>query len=266
MNILRTSLLAAACVALSAPFASAITIDFDSGYTTGTLDGKPTSGTQWALTSGNTNVVNVTANIGVGGTQGIAGTGTGGGSNFVYYGFNTTSADLGATFDAASSIVNYSFEWRATAAFGSSNTQSIFAFTIGSSTTTGGSAAIRLDIRSSGRLIALDGATNRALDGLFTPGTYATISGQVNYATNTYTVFVNDVQQFTSFSAGNLAFNNASSDNAFIRIGNLGGGTADYRAWNADNIIVAIPEPSAFAALAGLGVLGLAATRRRRRA
>ncbi len=267
MNTLRTSLLAAAC-AVTAPLASAITIDFEtaSGYTTGVLSGKPSTGTQWALTNGGTNVVNVAAGVGVGGSQGIAGTGTGSGSNFVYYGFNTTNADLGATFDANSSIVDYSFAWRPTQAFGTSNSQSIFSFSIGSDTATGSNAALRLDIRSSGRLIALDGTTNQAVDGLFTLNTYATISGQINYATNTYTLFVNGVQQFTSISGGNLAFNNAASNNAFIRIGNLGGATADYRTWNADNIIVAIPEPSAFAALAGLGALGFAASRRRRRA
>ena len=266
MNSSRlTSLATLALVAFAAPLASAITIDFDSGYTTGTLDGKPTSGTQWALVNGGTNVVNVTAAIGTSASQGIAGTGTGAGSNFVYYGFNTTNTDLGTTFDASASVVDYSFDWRATQAFGTSNAQSIFAFTVGSSTATGGSAALRLDIRSSGRLIALNGATNQAADGLFTLGTYATVSGQVNYETNTYTVFVNGVQQFTSITGGNLAFNNAASDNAFIRVGNLGGATADYRTWNADNITVtAIPEPSTFAALAGLGVLGLAAARRRR--
>lgn len=216
------------------------------------------------MTNGNTNIINVATGIGEGGTQGLVGTATGGGSNFVYYGFNTTNTDLGFTFDSSSSVLDYSFQWRPTQDLDGGTGDAIFTFAIGSDQTTAGSAAMNLTIRASGRLVALDTATARAVDGLFTLNDYATISGQINYAANTYTVFVDATQQFTSFNSGNLAFNNAASDNAYIRIGNINGGTnsALYRTWNADNISV-IPEPSTLALL-GIALGTMVFLRRRK--
>lgn len=257
-----------ACLAISLPLAAgAATIDFEagSGYSLGDLAGQPSSGTQWAMTNGGGNIVNVASGIGTAGSNGITGTATGGGSNFVYYGYNTSNADLGFTFDSTSSVINYSFDWQPTQAMDGGTGDEIFRLTIGSSSNIGGSAAANLTIRASGRLIGLDGGTNRAVDGLFTLNTYSNISGTIDYGSNTYTVFVDNTQQFTSVNGGNLAFNNIASDNAFIRIGNLNGAstTGQYRTWTADNISV-IPEPGAFALLGGLFVLGTVALRRRR--
>jgi hypothetical protein len=261
-------LLPMASAILFASAASALTIDFEtgSGYAAGNLVGQPSTAgaTTWTRTNAATaaNVINVAAGIGVGGSQGIQGVGTGGGSNFVYYGFDTTNTDLGFTFDSASSVLSYSFQWRPTQALDGTSASDIFRFTIGSSENAGGNAALSLGVRNNGVFVAQDGTNARTQAGLFTTNTYATISGEINYATNTFTVFVNNTQQFTDFNGGSLTFNNAASNNAFLRIGNLSGGTTDHRTWNLDNISV-IPEPSAVAAILGLGAFGLVYLRRR---
>lgn len=265
MKTTKTNMMMAVMMAAALPFtAQALTIGFETGegYSVGNLAGQPSSGTQWAMVNGNTNIISVADSIGVGGSRGIVGSGTGGGSNFVFYGFNTTNADLGFTFDSASSVLDYSFDWRPTQALDGAVGTEIFRFAIGSDEVAAGNAALNLTIRASGRLIALDAGTNRAVDGLFTLNEYATISGQVNYAANTFTVFVNDTQQFTSNNSGNLGFVNTASDNAFIRIGNLQGANADYRTWNADNISI-IPEPSTLALL-GIALGAVAMFRRRK--
>lgn len=242
----------------------ALLIDFESGsgYSTGDLAGQPSSGTEWAMVNGGTNIISVASGIGVGGSNGIVGSGTGGGSNFVFYGFNTTNADLGFTFDPSSSVLDYSFQWRPTQTLDGPTGTEIFRFAIGSDEDTAGNAAMNLTIRASGRLVALDGSTNRAVDNLFTLNEYATISGQVDYGSNTFTVFVNDTQQYTTINGGNLGFVNTDSDNAFIRIGNLQGANADYRTWNADNISI-VPEPHTYALIGGVLALLVVLIRRR---
>lgn len=258
----------ALALALATPFAAqALTIGFESGegYSAGDLAGQPSSGTQWVLTSGNTNTINVAAGIGNGGGAGLVNTSSGSGANFVFYGFNTTNADLGFTFDSTSSVLQYSFDWRPTQDLNGSNGQILFDFMVGSSGDTGADAAVALRIHNSGRFQANDGGTLRTVDGLFSnTGTYQTISGTINYATNQYTVFIGDTQLFTANNNGNLSFQNAASDNAFIRFSNLRGGdqSAQWREWNMDNITL-IPEPSTLALL-GIALGTLAMFRRRK--
>jgi PEP-CTERM motif len=89
----------------------------------------------------------------------------------------------------------------------------------------------------------------------------ATVNGFTATATDKDDTGVNNTvgaDFLTNFSGGRL----------LIRNGNLGSGTVgDFR---VDDVVVdvtsAIPEPSTYAALAGLGVLGLAVLRRKNRA
>ena len=71
-----------------------------------------------------------------------------------------------------------------------------------------------------------------------------------------------------TFQAFSVAYTAVVGDNGnSIRIGMTdftGGGSATYRMDNVRLSASAIPEPSTFSALAGLGVLSLAVTRRRR--
>ena len=267
MKTTKTSMIMAVLMAAALPFtAQALTIGFEEveGYEAGNLAGQPSSGTQWTRTNAPTaaNVINVAAGVGLGNSQGIVGVGTGGGSNFVFYGFNTTNADLGFTFDSTSSVLQYSLDWRPTQDLDGTSASAIFSFAIGSDQDAGGSGAAQLSVRNNGVFVAQNGGATLTQAGLFTTNTYATISGTIDYSSNIYTVFVNGVQQFTGTSSGNLAFVNSDSDNAFIRIGNLSGGTTDYRSWSADNISV-IPEPSTLALL-GIALGAVALFRRRK--
>ena len=272
----RTSLGAAVLLIASATLpANAAMIGFESGegYTASSiLGGQPTSGTQWARTNGSDITgIQVTAGAGSGGTAGITPR-QGDASNFTYYRFAALDADLGGTFDAASSLVEYSFDWRATQALDGPSGTNIFSFVVGSNDNAGANSALTLNIRANGRLAVNDGTTTRVVDGLLTTSTpvsdtpFRTISGKIDYATKTFTVFVNAVQQFTSFNGGNLSFNNSSAANPWVQIANLSADTipanANYRTWAADNVKIAIvPEPATL----GLAALaGLACLRRRR--
>lgn len=98
---------------------------------------------------------------------------------------------------------------------------------------------------------------------------FATLSGRINYATETFTIFYNGVQQLQN-GTGDFSFRGASSvswtayGNAFdFAISQLDAN--EHRPLAFDNItFTAIPEPSSVAALAGLGALGLVSLRRRR--
>lgn len=77
------------------------------------------------------------------------------------------------------------------------------------------------------------------------------------------------VDSFTTSLTGSVGGNMSTMFNADLWAGFLAKSTngSGARAFQVDNFSAsAIPEPSAFAALAGLGAIGLAATRRRRRA
>ena len=83
---------------------------------------------------------------------------------------------------------------------------------------------------------------------------------------------------WTTYTPGTSLFysNNGNASIALSSIDAVGilmtvnipasGGTGNKDIWLGQLTVTAIPEPSAFAALAGLGALGLAASRRRRRA
>ncbi|GEM_PF-2477898 len=87
-------------------------------------------------------------------------------------------------------------------------------------------------------------------------------------AANSYHVWFNGTQltSGSSIAGGNFAMHNSTTDISHISFGTGGGQTgADWLIDNVNaSVLSAIPEPSTYAALAGLGALGLAASRRRR--
>ncbi len=100
-------------------------------------------------------------------------------------------------------------------------------------------------------------------------------------AERTVTFFIQDLTAGTalqSISLTNIATASVHNSTTSFAIGSQGGGGSagsfqglidevrlSQGVLSANQLLVAIPEPSAFAALAGLGALGLAASRRRRR-
>lgn len=237
-------------------------IDFDS-YALGNLAGQTTNGVSWTRTNGPTapTIIEVQAGVGVGGSQGIVGR-TGASGNFTFYGFDT---NLGPAFNSSSSVVDYSFQWKPTQDLDGGG-QSIFTLALGSSANAGGNGALKLNIAANGNLVAETGGGNQTATGLFTTNQFALISGTADFGSNTFTVFVNGVQQFTGVNGGSLAFVNSGADNVFIRVGNLTAtDPAVYRTWVADDISV-VPEPSTYALLAGLATLIMVGLRRRAKA
>jgi hypothetical protein len=217
--------------------AAAITIDFDNNLTGGTytagnlLEGSPSIGTQW-VRSANTGVAGsafkILAGVGADRNQGVtaqAGSGTITSANYT---FSPSNTDLGGTFNATSSIVNYSFSVRFESA---PNTSSVYLGRVHIGPTN--YPAAEFDFWSNGQVKALNGSggnggtdiilkTTKGGATNFTPlgGVYFTYSGQVNYATHTYTVFLDGVAQTIAgpTATANFGFQNNSANTADITI------------------------------------------------
>lgn len=250
----KSKFLLAVLTAAALPFsAQAFTTGFETtdGYSNGNLSGQPSSGTQWTRTNGSDlSMIAVAGGVGLGGTAGLINQ-QGGGSDFTFYRIQLTNADIGTTFDADSTVLNYSFDWRLNdALFGSNNGAPIFQFSMGGTTNTASDSALGFEIRNGGRLFLLHGGDTAAADGRFTPQTWHTISGQVDYGANTFTLFVDDVQQFTNVNGGNLTFRGGAVENATVYFANRNASTdnASYLNWSVDNLTV-VPEPSTLALL-----------------
>jgi hypothetical protein len=103
------------------------------------------------------------------------------------------------------------------------------------------------------------GLTYTSVSALSTSHSQGATGGGVNADPNTSGLFYNKTATLSGFTW-------APGDTLYIRfVDGTGAG-----AWGIDDFVVsnftAVPEPSAFAALAGLGALGFVASRRRRRA
>jgi len=268
---LRLALLA--MTLLGANAAHAIVFTFEpSSYTTtggtggnGNLAGQPTTGTAWggSNNSGTTAEDNITSGNGVGGSQAITSQVGITGTNFTSYSFAPTTSDLAGTFNASSSILDYSFALRLNAAPNVSST-AVTRFR------TGSDLALRFEMLSTGRINMLNGngaggagsaitlktTTGGVTDFIAAANTYFTISGQVNYSTKTYTVLVNSIAQTIGNAAAsqNFGFFNNTASSATLTVFNLNSDNANWISTSYDNISYSvIPEPSS-AALLGLSL------------
>jgi len=262
-----------AMMLLGANAAHAILITFEpSSYTTtggtggnGNLAGQPGTGTAWggSNNSGTTAEYNVTSGNGVGGSQAITSQVGITGTNFTSYSFAPTTSDLAGTFNASSSILDYSFALRLNAVPNASNT-AVTRFR------TGSELALRFEMLSTGRINMLNGngaggagsaitlktTTGGATDFTAAANTYFTVSGQVNYSTKTYTVLVNGIAQTigNATASQNFGFFNNTASSATLNVFNLNSDSANWISTSYDNISYAvIPEPSS-AALLGLSL------------
>jgi hypothetical protein len=112
------------------------------------------------------------------------------------YSFSPSTADLGGTFVSNASVIDYSYSTRFNG-LPNNNGQDVQRLSIG------GTVAVYITLETTGQVNAYAyrtpiplktsmGGTNAFVA---TPGIYFTVSGQVNYATKTYTVFLNGIAQ-----------------------------------------------------------------------
>lgn len=228
---LKTCLLALACGWTLT--AHAIMIDFESAsgysttggttgsytaYTAGNLGGQGGT-TKWSGPTNNTSsnytdlahVVTDPANASnqVLQTQVMPGGNTMGVTLFRYYPSTGAGGDLVNAFNASSSILNYSFQVRLdTAAATTAAMRYYFGSGMGS-----GLQLLQLELVANGvannnSLFKYSDGTNTNLASAITTtvGSWLNVSGQINYATNTYTLFLNGTQQLGSNSQTDLGF------------------------------------------------------------
>ncbi|AHF94732.1 hypothetical protein OPIT5_24285 [Opitutaceae bacterium TAV5] len=259
----------AALLAISA--ARAIVIDFEagSGYSTtggasddGRLVGQPSGSGQTTWTSAAAGNALIIVENGANG-QVLQTTQSGsGGSSYV---FASSSADLGGDFNSTKSILSFGFTYR----LDDTPRANLALLRFGIGTASG--PVIQVEIMSNGRvnygsgttytIAAKDslGATFLALE-----GAWVTISGEVNFSTNTYTLTVNGVQQLNSVGGSAFDFRANATDasrGAGILLTAREQANENWIPVSLDSIslsLIAIPEPSSAGMALTLVVLAAA--------
>lgn len=257
--------------------ASAVLIDFetDSGYQVGNLYNQPgTAGaTKWGATSNGSNysLINVTAGAGVAGSQAVVAQAHATATSSVYQ-YVPTATDLGGVFSNASSQIAFSFQLK----WDSLGPSGLYTgrFFVGNTLSSQGGDVLRLSWGANGQLIYTlsDSSVRFAMNAGGTSfaaaaGVFYTISGVLDYATKSYTLSVNGVQQTDSAGLSNISFANAAGPNVNqnFELQTQLNNNAGFRPWTVDDINYAlVPEPSV-AALALLAGGLLFVTKRMRR-
>lgn len=244
------------------PNANAILIGFEAGegYSAGNLKGQPSSGTTWTNASAGAGLL-VTAGAGTSGSQAAVANNTA--SNF--YSFAPSNADLGGTFSPTTSKLAFSFDYKLSA---NATYLGIAYFRIG---TTNGNV-LRLSFYNNGNIVFSNGVGSstakvaNGTDNFFgAAGIYYSISGELDYFTQTYTLSVNNVAQSVGGNS-NFGFVSSSSSNGNdLNILSVNTADANWRSYSIDNIsYAAVPEPTT-SALLFLGLGGLFSVLRRRK-
>ncbi len=237
MHKFLTSTLAA--VALTAAHSHALLIDFTAaeGYADGDVNGQE----GWARVFGPEPLFEVSDAA----TSGVLAPVATGGAVFR----NFSDAELGGTFDNSSSLVEYSMTYELIGPTGGPFNQNVV-LRIGAPF---GSESVSFTFRQDGFVSYTDGDGFVGGPGIGT-GTH-TLTGQIDYATNTYSAFIDGTELFTPFTR---SIANAGTATAVLRL-DAGGTLATI---NIDSVGLAIPEPTSAALM--LGAVGLLALRRRR--
>jgi len=246
--------------------AHAILIDFnDPTYTTtggtggaGNLTGQGAT-TKWTGTATPTGIV-VTSGTGTLGSQGVTTQDTAGQKTYT---FAPSTADLGAAFNASSSILDYSFQLKLNGSLGG-NDNDAFRLNIASAN------VFQFAVLAGGYVTVTDGngsgvttgvtfktTTGGATNFVATPDVFFTLSGRINYVTKTFTVSLNGINQMdASGSDLNFGFKNNSAANANIQLVSNAALNSGYRTSTLDNLgLVAVPEPASLTLLLlGAGV------------
>ena len=176
--------------------------------------------------------------------QGTAAASSGRGASIGFFGTNApTASTVGITVGAVGSNANYRVAGRALDTTGSG--------LVGTSTTNAGTQVFMV------AKITVNTNLNSA----------ETISLWINPTTFDGTESSLGTAALANTSLGDLGLSSISAiafGSNYVSTGTATLGLDEIRLGTTLGSVTAIPEPSAFAALAGLGVLGLAATRRRR--
>lgn len=248
---MRSSRLCFLALGLCAPVLHAIDIRFTAaeGYSTnggttfanGNLVGQPAGAglTKWTgSTSAGTDRVRVTSAAGEQFARTVNSTTT----NTAPREFLPGAADLGGTFSPSSSILNYSFSIRFDDAPIAGSSDVLLRPRLGEDGA--GHPVTAFEVLADGRFNLNDGATIIAAkttsggptNFIAATGTYFTVSGVVDYANETYTVYVNGVAQKGTTGNTWLAFRSTSGKTPKFSLRELSNGTAWFRRLSINNV------------------------------
>jgi hypothetical protein len=174
------------------------------------------------------------------------------------------------TFNANTSVIEFGFQYLYDG-FAPGSVATPLRFQIGDFG--GGAQVMTFEFLNNGQINFNDGTTTNikvkdGLGGVYTSSLdqWITVSGVLNYSTNTYTLFVNGVQQVGSGGGPdyNLDFQYTTNKQSTINLRAMGAVGASFSPILIDNITMqAIPEPAS-GALALAGLVGCLALRRGR--
>ncbi|HEY8966352.1 MAG TPA: LamG-like jellyroll fold domain-containing protein [Candidatus Methylacidiphilales bacterium] len=278
MKTLPRLLLAASVLAATAFQARAYVADFEAPtYTTtggtGYLDGNLGGQNNWNGSSGTTGLdyLRVTANpLTVGDTSAQALTlfDTGVTTGQLYRTFGP-SLGTGNTFSSTSSTLAYSLSFLYSGTSFATTTGALARFGIGAMGS--GFNVNQIEFDSNGVLKYSYGSTATSTSAL-SLGQWYTLSGTVDYSTDTWTLYINGVQQggTLSFLTGaTTAQSGGTTLTDDLNIKAMGATGASYTGMVFDNLsltAVAVPEPSEWALMGlGLSLCAVAGLRRARR-
>lgn len=240
---------------LGAPALHAIDIRFTTaeGYSTtggttfanGNLVGQPSGAgvTKWTgSTSAGTDRIRVTSEAGEQFVRTVNSSAT----STSFHEFLPGAADLGGTFSPSSSLLTYGFSIRFDDAPITGSSGVLLRPRIGEDAA--GNPVTAFEVLADGRFNFNDGSTilpakttsGGGTNFIAPTGTYFTVSGVVDYASSTYTVFVNGVAQRNA--AGNvwLAFRSTAGKTPKFSLRELSNGTAWFRRLSVDNVHLAL--------------------------
>ncbi len=266
----RLAIAIVSMMGLTGASAGAMTIGFEpgEGYSAGSLSGKPSSGTKW---SGTSNLMYVTAGVGNPGQAARFAAPNSGPTAFSNVQFAPAAADFGG--DAAPITAGYGGKLSFGMDLAVNTASDLSSSTALSAFLRFGSDDVEfflqrdgeLEIRSSaGNFLAATttgGATAFDFD-TYGLNTFVRVEGVANYATDTFTVWVNGVQQSHATAGLNIPFKNGvQPTNAFDHVrfqNNFASTDVAYRQFTVDNLnISVVPEPAFASLLAGLTLLGV---------